>query len=70
MFKGDVDYKPYVTGMPDVSSYDLTGDEDFLLLACDGLWDVVSEQLAVEKVYDYLKESKGKCYLFIFVELV
>lgn len=56
---GDVDYKPYVTGKPDVSSYDLTGDEDFLLLACDGLWDVVSEQLAVEKVYDYLKESKG-----------
>ncbi|XP_014276120.1 uncharacterized protein [Halyomorpha halys] len=56
---GDVDYKPYVTGEPDVSSYDLTGDEDFLLLACDGLWDVVSEQMAVDKVYDYLKESKG-----------
>ncbi|CAH1405568.1 unnamed protein product [Nezara viridula] len=55
---GDVDYKPYVTGEPDVSSYDLTGDEDFLLLACDGLWDVVSEELAVEKVYDFLKESK------------
>lgn len=31
----------------------LTGDEDFLILACDGLWDVVKPYEAVEFVYQY-----------------
>lgn len=57
---GDVDYKPYVTAEPDVTSYDLSGDEDFLLLACDGLWDVVSEKHAVEEVYKCLELHKGE----------
>ena len=32
----------------------LTGDEDFLILACDGLWDVVKTEEAVECVVQYL----------------
>lgn len=32
----------------------LTGDEDFLILACDGLWDVVKPEEAVQCVVQYL----------------
>lgn len=35
----------------------LTGDEDFLILACDGLWDVVKPDEAVEFVFQYLAEG-------------
>lgn len=33
------------------------GNEDFLILACDGLWDVVKPYEAVEFVYQYLAEG-------------
>lgn len=50
---GDAEHKPYVSGEPDVEEFILEGDEDFLILACDGLWDVVKPYEAVEFVYQY-----------------
>jgi len=41
---GDPDYKPYVTAEPDVIEIELTGSEDFLILASDGLWDSLSPE--------------------------
>ena len=35
----------------------LTGDEDFLILACDGLWDVVKPGEAVDLVFQHLAEG-------------
>ena len=35
----------------------LTGDEDFLIIACDGLWDVVKPEEAVECLVQYLAEG-------------
>lgn len=35
----------------------LTGDEDFLILACDGLWDVVKAGQAVDLVVQHLAEG-------------
>ncbi|XP_060814536.1 repetitive organellar protein-like isoform X2 [Bombus pascuorum] len=36
---GDVRYKPFVTGEPEIKSVPLDGTEDFLILATDGLTD-------------------------------
>jgi protein phosphatase 1E len=49
-----------VTSEPDVTAVPLDGTEDFLVLACDGLWDFVSEQEAVMAVYQQIAEAPGK----------
>lgn len=39
---------PYVISTPEINSLDLTIDDEFLILATDGLWDVISYQDAVD----------------------
>uniref|UniRef100_A0A1B6DD99 PPM-type phosphatase domain-containing protein n=3 Tax=Clastoptera arizonana TaxID=38151 RepID=A0A1B6DD99_9HEMI len=56
---GDVSYKPYVTAEPDIRTEILDGTEDFLILACDGLWDFVKEIDATNAVYAQLSENPG-----------
>ncbi|KAM3412948.1 hypothetical protein ACQJBY_004234 [Aegilops geniculata] len=43
---GDYYLKPYVSAEPEVTAVERTGKDEFLLLASDGLWDVVSNQEA------------------------
>lgn len=47
---GDISAEPYVTCMPDIYRYKLTNDDKFIILACDGLWDVFNPQDAVNLV--------------------
>lgn len=54
---GDVKDKKYVIGEGDVSHTPLTGKEDYLVVACDGIWDVVDDQELVECIGKHL--SKG-----------
>lgn len=49
-----------MTAYPDVREIPLDGGEDFLILACDGLWDVVSEDSAARMVYRLIAEDPGK----------
>lgn len=60
MCTGDAKYKPYVTARPDIAEVDLDGDEDFVVVACDGLWDVVSEDIVALSVYKQLMIDPGK----------
>ena len=53
---GDFEHKPYISGVPDVATFDLDGTEDYLVLGCDGLWDIVSAEDVPLLVYDYLQE--------------
>lgn len=39
---GDGALKPFVSGTPELSFADLDGSERFLVLATDGLWDVLA----------------------------
>ncbi|KAI1402283.1 PP2C-domain-containing protein [Hypoxylon fuscum] len=39
-----------VTAFPDVVAHDLSDDDEFLVIACDGIWDCQSSQAVVEFV--------------------
>jgi len=39
-----------VTAYPDVTVHDITDDHEFILLACDGIWDVMTNEEVVEFV--------------------
>ncbi|XP_052316914.1 protein phosphatase 1F isoform X2 [Oncorhynchus keta] len=54
---GDFDQKPYVSGDADCSSTRLHGDEDYILLACDGFFDVVRPAEVPALVLGALREQ-------------
>jgi len=45
-----------VSNVPDITSTDLQPQDSFVILACDGLWDVTSDQQAVELVSESMRE--------------
>ncbi|EOY25008.1 hypothetical protein QUC31_009062 [Theobroma cacao] len=51
---GDQHLKPYVISKPEVSVTERTKSDNFLVLASDGLWDVVSSEIACEVVKRHL----------------
>lgn len=64
-------YKPFVSGVPEITSITLDGSEDFLVLGCDGLWDSVKEVDVAATVYEQLHNEPGKLYfvtIFFFCE--
>jgi serine/threonine protein phosphatase PrpC len=60
LWTGDGDYKPYVSADPDVTTVEMNGTEDFLIIACDGLWDTVIPEDAANCVFEALHENKGE----------
>ncbi|GMH35807.1 hypothetical protein BSKO_03675 [Bryopsis sp. KO-2023] len=63
---GDMEYKrskdlppeeQMVTGMPDVVDIKLQKGDDFLVLACDGIWDVLDHQESVDFVKVRLEQG-------------
>jgi serine/threonine protein phosphatase PrpC len=49
---GDLDAVPYVTHEPEIYKYKLSSKDKFMVLACDGLWDVLSNQEVVNFVLE------------------
>ena len=54
---GDMDAAPYVTHKPQIFKYNLKKSDKFLILACDGLWDVITNQDATNFVLNKLKDT-------------
>ncbi|XP_035230190.1 uncharacterized protein LOC118202143 [Stegodyphus dumicola] len=54
---GDPDHKPFISNEPDVYALNLDGSEDFLILACDGLWDGISPDDVASALYNDLCTS-------------
>jgi serine/threonine protein phosphatase PrpC len=47
---GDLDNTPYVTHTPELFRYKLNKQDKYIIFACDGLWDVISNTDAVNFV--------------------
>jgi protein phosphatase 1G len=73
---GDLKYKgntelpakdQIITAQPDVQRVSLTAEDTFFLLACDGVWDVMTNQEAVDFIHERLtagtKPSDAACAL-------
>lgn len=64
---GDLDFKknaalPHthqmVVATPDITTFTLQKGDEFLILACDGIWDVLSNQEAVDFVRKRIKQGQ------------
>ena len=60
---GDLEYKndsslplkdQMITAMPDIRTEKITSETDFIIIACDGIWDCLSSQEAVDLVGDLI----------------
>ena len=49
-----------ITANPDTFEYEFGADCDFILMGCDGVWEVKSNEQMVEWVYKKLAEAKDK----------
>lgn len=47
---GDKMLHPYVRADPFVHTQEVTAGDEFLIIACDGVWDVTTNQQAVDLV--------------------
>ncbi|KAJ7594028.1 phosphatase 2C-like domain-containing protein [Mycena floridula] len=47
---GDSSMKEFVVGSPYTTETELCDEDEYLILACDGLWDVINDQAAVDLI--------------------
>jgi serine/threonine protein phosphatase PrpC len=53
---GDLECTPYVTHLPQIYRYKISQSDRYIVFACDGLWDVLSNQ----DVVDYMNSMINK----------
>jgi adenylate cyclase len=54
---GDGQFSPFITNEPSVLVVSRTGEELFMVVACDGLWDVVTVERAYHLITAYLMDA-------------
>ncbi|XP_073007346.1 probable protein phosphatase 2C 8 [Typha latifolia] len=59
---GDYYLKPYVTSEPEVTITERTSSDEFLILASDGLWDVLSNEVACKIARNCLSGRTAKFF--------
>jgi serine/threonine protein phosphatase PrpC len=57
---GDLSANTFITHRPEIVKRMLSPDDKFLILACDGLWDVLETQDAVDYVLEHMLQNKQK----------
>jgi len=55
---GDLDNKPYISCIPDIFRYRVSKKDQFMILACDGLWDVLDGQQVVNFIITSCYDSE------------
>ncbi|KAI5396959.1 protein kinase and PP2C-like domain-containing protein isoform X1 [Lathyrus oleraceus] len=66
---GDDDLKPAVTAEPEITEHALCAEDEFLVMASDGLWDVMSSLDVINIIKDTVKEA-GMCSKRLATEAV
>jgi len=51
-------FEQMVTAKPDFTVHDLTDEDEFMIIACDGIWNSVTSQEAVNFVRDRLRKDE------------
>lgn len=54
---GDKDCIPYVTHEPEIYKYNISSNDKFIVFACDGLWDIMSNQEVVDYILVMLEKN-------------
>ncbi|XP_057786655.1 probable protein phosphatase 2C 75 [Salvia miltiorrhiza] len=62
---GDMFLKPYVISEPDMTFRRRKGEDEFLILASDGLWDVIPTEMAGRVARQCLNEEAGGGSIFV-----
>ena len=57
---GDLECTPYVTHLPQIYRYKISSSDKFIVFACDGLWDVMSNQDVVDFINELILNKKFK----------
>eukprot|EP01028_Stygiella_incarcerata_P003755 TRINITY_DN17828_c0_g1_i2.p1 TRINITY_DN17828_c0_g1~~TRINITY_DN17828_c0_g1_i2.p1 ORF type:complete len:542 (-),score=142.83 TRINITY_DN17828_c0_g1_i2:280-1905(-) len=60
---GDVFLQPMVSAEPYLTSIRLTSEDEFIIMACDGLWDVMDDQFAVDLARNYTSSFEAAARL-------
>ena len=51
-----MDASPFVTHKPEIFKYNIKKSDKFIILACDGLWDVITNEEAIYFVLNKLND--------------
>lgn len=54
---GDLEAKPFVSHFPQIYKYKINSQDKFMILACDGLWDVLSNQDAIDFIIPLINKK-------------
>eukprot|EP01129_Flabellula_baltica_P003223 TRINITY_DN13032_c0_g1_i1.p1 TRINITY_DN13032_c0_g1~~TRINITY_DN13032_c0_g1_i1.p1 ORF type:complete len:430 (+),score=70.71 TRINITY_DN13032_c0_g1_i1:50-1339(+) len=54
---GDLIFEKYISHEPDVFKIEFTSNDDFLIVACDGLWDMVEDEEATQICKQFIEEG-------------
>ena len=74
---GDLEYKQdknisveaqMITCVPEIKVERLINNHDFIIIACDGIWDCLSSQECISMCRDYFDNTKGKGNLSVCIE--
>lgn len=59
---GDLDNTPHVTHIPEIYNYEIDETVEFIVMACDGVWDVLRNEEVVNFVRDHKNENHIDLY--------
>jgi len=60
---GDLECQPFISAEPCIEKYELQADDKFVVLACDGVWDIFDDQGCIDLLMDIPNPEKAAAVL-------